>query len=345
MQSARGEQRITLAHGSGGKAMRELIENLLAPTFDNPILGALEDQATVPLSELLQYGDRLAFTTDSYVVNPIFFPGGNIGELAVNGTVNDLAVSGARPVFLSCGLVIEEGFALTMLTQIVQAMKLAADQAGVTIVTGDTKVVEKGAADKLFINTAGIGVVREGVAIGANQAQPGDAIITNGYLGDHGVAILLARNELALEASVQSDTQPVHDLVSCMLEVCPDIHCLRDATRGGMATVLNEFASSSNVSMHIQEIHIPIRESVRGACEILGLDPLYLANEGKIAAVVPSEHAPDLIAAMRKHPIGQDSAIIGTVKESPAGTVMMATTFGGTRIVDTLVGDQLPRIC
>ena len=224
-------------------------------------------------------------------------------------------------------------------------MKHAADRVGVSIVTGDTKVVEKGSADKLFINTAGIGVIREGVSIAATRAQPGDAIITNGFIGDHGVAILLARNELALEADVQSDTQPVHDLVSHMLDACSDIHCLRDATRGGLATVLNEFASASNVSIQINEPHVPIRESVRGACEILGLDPLYLANEGKIVAVVPSEKARELVDAMREHPIGKDSAIIGTVKASPAGTVMLSTTFGGTRIVDTLVGDQLPRIC
>lgn len=345
LNAAGADQRITLAHGSGGKAMRDLIQNLLVPTFDNPILGALEDQATVPLGDLLRYGDRLAFTTDSYVVDPLFFPGGNIGELAVNGTVNDLAVSGAKPICLSCGLVIEEGFSLEMLSHIVESMKQAADHADVTIVTGDTKVVEKGSADKLFINTAGIGVIPKGVAIGANQAQCGDAIITNGYIGDHGVAILLARNDLALESTVQSDTQPVHDLVSYMLDVCPHIRCMRDATRGGLATVLNEFASSSKVSMHIQEVYLPIRESVRGACEILGLDPLYLANEGKIAAVVPSENARELVEAMREHPVGQDSAIIGTVKESPAGTVMLSTTFGGTRIVDTLVGDQLPRIC
>ncbi len=325
--------------------MRDLIQNLMVPTFDNSILKALEDQATIPFRDLLKYGDRLAFTTDSYVVDPLFFPGGNIGELAVNGTVNDLAVSGARPLFLSCGLVIEEGFSLTVLGQIVQAIKQAADQAGVTIVTGDTKVVEKGSADKLFINTTGIGVIREGVSISSTKAQSGDAIITNGFIGDHGVAVLLARNELALESTVQSDTQPVHDLVSHMLEVCPHMHCLRDATRGGLATVLNEFASSSNVSMHIQEIHVPVRESVRGACEILGLDPLYLANEGKIVAVVPSEKAEELVQGMRKHPIGKDSAIIGMVHESPPGTVMLATAFGGTRIVDTLVGDQLPRIC
>ncbi|MEJ2232183.1 MAG: hydrogenase expression/formation protein HypE, partial [Nitrospirales bacterium] len=242
-------------------------------------------------------------------------------------------------------LVIEEGLSLETLTQIVQSMKDAADRVGVSIVTGDTKVVEKGSADKLFINTAGIGVIREGVSIAATKAQPGDAIITNGFIGDHGVAILLARNELALEANVQSDTQAVHDLVARMLDVCSTIHCLRDATRGGLATVLNEFASASNVAIQIKEPHLPIRQSVRGTCEILGLDPLYLANEGQIVAVVPSEKAHELVDAMREHPLGKDSAIIGTVKPSPAGTVMLSTTFGGTRIVDTLVGDQLPRIC
>ena len=339
------DQRITLAHGSGGKAMRELIQNLLVPTFKNSILEALEDQATIPLEELLQKGDRLAFTTDSYVVDPLIFPGGNIGELAVNGTVNDLAVSGARPLFLSCALVMEEGLPLQTLTHILEAMKHAADRAGVAIVTGDTKVVEKGSADKLFINTAGIGVIPAGVSIASTQAQPGDAILTNGFIGDHGVAVLMARNDMALESPIESDTQPVHDLVGHMLNICQDIHCLRDVTRGGLATVLNELASASKVAMYIEESHLPIRESVRGACEILGLDPLYLANEGKIVAIVPSSFAPQLLEGMRNHPVGKDSAIIGIVKESPAGTVMLSTTFGGMRIVDTLVGDQLPRIC
>lgn len=338
-------QRITLAHGSGGKTTRELIQNVFVPAFDNSILEALEDQATLPLGELLKYGDRLAFTTDSYVVDPLYFPGGNIGELAVNGTVNDLAVSGARPLFLSCGLVMEEGLSVDTLTHLIESMKQAADRAGVTIVTGDTKVVEKGSADKLFINTTGIGVIQDGVAIASTKAQPGDAIITNGCIGDHGVAVLLARNDMALKSTVQSDTQPLHDLVSCMLNICRDIHCLRDVTRGGLATVLNELASASNVAMDIMESHLPIRGSVQGACEILGLDPLYLANEGKIVAVVPPEKAHELINAMRQHPMGQDSAIIGTVKKSPAGTVMLSTTFGGSRLVDTLVGDQLPRIC
>lgn len=339
------EKRITLAHGSGGKAMRELVEELFVTEFNNPLLAALEDQAVVPLDELQQQGTRLAFTTDSYVVNPLFFPGGSIGELAVHGTINDLAMSGARPLFLSCGMILEEGLSIETLGEVVRRMKHAAQEAGVAIVTGDTKVVERGAADKLFVNTAGIGVIRHHVAISATRARPGDVVITNGHIGDHGIAILLARNELALESSVQSDTQPLHDLVQVMVSVCHDIHCLRDATRGGIATVLNEFAASSHVGIRLSEAAIPIHETVRGACEILGLDPLYLANEGKLVAVVPREHAEAVVAAMRHHPAGRDSAIIGEVTTAPRGGVVMATAFGGTRVVDMLIGDQLPRIC
>ncbi|MFN2592714.1 MAG: hydrogenase expression/formation protein HypE [Candidatus Dormibacteria bacterium] len=339
------EQRITMAHGSGGKAMRELIDELFAKAFDNPLLATMEDQAVVSLEALREHGSGLAFTTDSYVVNPLFFPGGSIGELAVHGTINDLAMSGAKPLFLSCGMILEEGLPIDTLAEVVERMRVAAARAGVSIVTGDTKVVERGAADKLFINTAGIGVIRSGLALSAKGARPGDVVITNGMIGDHGVAILLARNELALESSVDSDTQPLHDLVRLMLEVCPAIHCLRDATRGGVATVLNEFAVASKVAIRLMEKAIPIRESVRGACELLGLDPLYLANEGKLIAVVPQEQAPPLMEAMRTHPAGGDSAIIGEVQESPQGAVVMATAFGGLRVVDTLVGDQLPRIC
>lgn len=339
------EKRITLAHGSGGKAMRELVEQLFVTEFNNPLLTALEDQAVVPLDELQRQGARLAFTTDSYVVNPLFFPGGSIGELAVHGTINDLAMSGARPLFLSCAMILEEGLSIETLGEVVNRMKHAAQEAGVAIVTGDTKVVERGAADKLFVNTAGIGMIKHHVTISATRAGPGDVVITNGYIGDHGIAILLARNELALESSVESDTQPLHELVQVMVSVCPDIHCLRDATRGGIATVLNEFAASSNVGIHLSEAAIPLHETVRGACEILGLDPLYLANEGKLVAVVPREHADAVIEAMRRHPAGRDSAIIGEVKTAPQGAVVMATAFGGMRVVDTLIGDQLPRIC
>jgi hydrogenase expression/formation protein HypE len=339
------DKRITMAHGSGGRAMRELIEHLFVEAFNNPRLAAMEDQAVVSLEELRQQGTKLAFTTDSYVVNPLFFPGGSIGELAVNGTINDLAVSGAAPMFLSCGMIIEEGLPLDTLQKIVDRMREAAAKGGVAIVTGDTKVVERGAADKLFINTAGIGIIPEGVAITATGARPGDLVVINGGIGDHGVAILLARNELSLESDVESDTQPLHELVRLMLNVRPDIHCLRDATRGGVATVLNEFAIASDVGIHLVESAIPVRESVRGACEILGMDPLYLANEGKLVAVVPRNSADQFVEVMRSHPAGKDSAIIGEVKESPKGAVLMRTAFGGVRVVDTLVGEQLPRIC
>jgi hydrogenase expression/formation protein HypE len=297
------------------------------------------------IAGLAAHGNRVAFTTDTYVVSPIEFPGGDIGKLAVYGTVNDLAMSGAKPLYLSCGLVIEEGLELSVLTKVAGSMGRAARAAGVSIVTGDTKVVERGAADRLFINTAGIGVIAEGVEIGATQAVPGDVVIVSGTLGDHGVAILLARNELALEAAVESDCQPLHGLVAVMLNACPDLHCLRDATRGGLATVLNEFAASSNVCIRIREKAVPLEETVRGACEILGLDPFYLANEGKLAAIVPRGSAEAVLASMRAHPAGRNSAIIGEVTASPAGSVILSTTFGGDRIVDMLVGEQLPRIC
>ena len=339
------DSHINMAHGSGGKAMRDLIEDVFLSAFNNPLLAAMEDQAVVPLAELAAHGDRLAFTTDSYVVDPLFFPGGDIGTLAVAGTVNDLAVSGARPLYLSCGMVLEEGLPLETLRHVVASMKRVADEAGVYIVTGDTKVVERGAADKLFINTAGVGVVPRGVAISAHNARVGDVVIVNGYLGDHGTAILIARKQLALEADVQSDCQPLASLVAAMLVACPRIHCLRDATRGGVATVLNEFALSSNVAIRVREAALPLREEVKGACEILGLDPLYLANEGKLVALVSASDASGVIAAMRAHPAGKHATIIGEVCEHPAGVVVLHTGFGGQRIVDMLVGEQLPRIC
>lgn len=339
------ETHINMSHGSGGKMMRDLIEDVFVGAFDNPLLASLEDQAVIPLAELARHGDRLAFTTDSYVVHPLFFPGGDIGTLAVAGTVNDLAVSGARPLFLSCSMVIEEGLPVELLRRIVASMQSTAKAAGVMIVTGDTKVVERGAADKLFINTAGIGVVRTGVNIRATRAQIGDAIIVSGYLGDHGAAILAARNELALETSVASDCQPLNGLIDAMLEACPAIRSLRDATRGGVATVLNEFAQSAGLAMRVREAPLPVREEVKGACEILGLDPLYLANEGKLVAVVPRTAANAVLDAMRAHPAGARAEIIGEVAAQPAGMVVMETAFGGTRIVDRLAGEQLPRIC
>lgn len=336
---------ITLSHGSGGKAMRDLIDDIVVTSFDNPILSQLEDQASFPLATLTARGDRLAFTTDSYVVDPLFFPGGDIGTLAVNGTVNDLAVSGASPLYLTCSLIIEEGLEVKILRQVIQSMKTAAESAGVQIITGDTKVVNRGCADKLFINTAGIGVIPQGISISAHNIQPGDIIIINGEIGNHGTAILIARGELALETEIKSDCQPLHDLVDTILNVCPEVHAMRDATRGGLATVLNEFALTSNVGMHLDEESIPIAEEVKGVCEILGLDPLYLANEGKLVVVIPRSHSESVLSAMKSHPAGANSAIIGEVIASPPGVVLLQTAFGTERIVDMLVGDQLPRIC
>jgi hydrogenase expression/formation protein HypE len=336
---------INLAHGGGGRAMRTLIEDVFLRAFDNPLLAAMEDQALVPLGELLGRGDRLAFTTDTYVVDPLFFPGGDIGTLAINGTVNDLAMSGAQPLFLSCGMVLEEGLAIDTLRRIAASMRQAAAAARVQIVTGDTKVVERGAADKLFINTAGIGVVPYGVAISAQAAQPGDVVLVNGTLGDHGAAILVARGELALQSDLASDCQPLAELVAAMLGTGAEIHSLRDATRGGVATVLNEFARSAQVGFRIDEVAVPLRDEVKGACEILGLDPLYLANEGKLVAVVARADAEVVLAAMRARPDGRRAARIGEVVAQPAGTVILQTHFGGERIVDMLVGEQLPRIC
>ncbi|MFB2768641.1 hydrogenase expression/formation protein HypE [Pelatocladus sp. BLCC-F211] len=336
---------ITLAHGSGGKAMRDLIDDVFVSKFDNPILSQLEDQATFDLASLTQQGNKLAFTTDSYVVDPLFFPGSNIGELAVNGTINDLAVSGAKPLYLSCSVILEEGLSIETLRRVVTSMKIAANKAGVQIVTGDTKVVHRGAADKLFINTTGIGVIRAGISISAHNIQPGDVVIVNGEIGNHGTAILIARGELALETNIESDCQPLHDLVKTILDICPEIHAMRDATRGGLATILNEFSLSSNVAIRLDEQSIPIREEVKGVCEILGLDPLYLANEGKLVVVVKNEHADTVLSAMKSHPAGKDACIIGEVIPSPAGIVLLKTLFGAERIVDMLVGDQLPRIC
>jgi hydrogenase expression/formation protein HypE len=336
---------ITLSHGAGGKAMHDLIDEIFVAGFDSPELTLLEDQARFDLEELTKLGNRLAMTTDSYVVDPLFFPGGDIGKLAVTGTINDLAVGGAIPLYLTCGMIIEEGFAIDDLQRIVASMKATADAAGVRIVTGDTKVVPRGAADKLFINTAGVGVIAENNNIQANRATAGDVVIINGYIGDHGAAIVDARGELALEISVETDCRPLNDLIQKMLAVCPDIHCMRDATRGGLATVLNEFAQNSDVAIQLDQTKIPVREEVRGVCEVLGLDPLYLANEGKLVAIVAAQDADSLIELMQQHPAGKESCIIGTVESSPQGKVILETGFGGNRIIDMLVGEQLPRIC
>ena len=335
---------ITLAHGSGGRAMHELVDQLIQQVFSNPLLDQGEDQARIPLAELNALGNRLAFTTDSYVVTPLEFPGGNIGTLAVNGTVNDLAVGGATPLYLSCGFIIEEGLALETFKRILTAMRSAADAAGVAIVTGDTKVVQRGGADQLFINTAGVGVIADGFNPSASGAQVGDVVIVNGYLGDHGAAILNARGDLALDADIASDCAPLNRLVAAMFAACPAIHCLRDATRGGLATVLNEFAERSQVNIVLDEAQLPIRQPVRGMCEILGLDPLYLANEGKLVAVVPASDAEAVLTAMRQIPEGQDACVVGQVTAGK-GYVILQTGFGGERIVDMLPGEQLPRIC
>lgn len=339
---------IMLAHGSGGKAMHELIEGLFLETLRNPLLEKLEDQAVF---EIAGASPRLAFTTDSYVVTPVFFPGGDIGELAVNGTVNDLAMSGARPLYLSAGFILEEGFPVADLKRILVSMRDAAREAGVEIVTGDTKVVQKGSADKIFINTSGIGVIENPVSLSASGARAGDKVIVSGTIGDHGTTILIARGELELETEIGSDTAPLHSLVADMLDeaarlgAMEAIHCMRDPTRGGVATTLNEIALSSEVCIQIHEERIPAREEVKGACEILGLDPLYVANEGKLIAVVSGELAEPLVGRMRRNPYGRDACVIGEVKSEPNGIVTLVTGFGGTRIVDMLVGEQLPRIC
>jgi hydrogenase expression/formation protein HypE len=338
------DEYITLAHGSGGKAMHELIEGLFLEYLRNPLLEALEDQAVF---EIAGHGapSRLAFTTDSYVVSPIFFPGGDIGHLAVAGTVNDLAMSGARPLYLSAGFILEEGFPIVDLKRILASMRATAEEAGVQIVTGDTKVVQRGGADKIFINTAGIGLIEHNIRISSSNARVGDKIILSGTMGDHGTTIMIERGDLELETEIQSDAAPLWSLVQAMLEMSSEIHSLRDPTRGGVATTLNEIALNSEVCMQINEELLPVREEVKGACEILGLDPLYIGNEGKLIAIVGEADAEALVAKMREHPYGREACIIGEVKAEPPGIVFMKTSFGGTRIVDMLVGEQLPRIC
>jgi hydrogenase expression/formation protein HypE len=336
---------VTLAHGGGGKAMKDLIDDVFLQAFDNPLLAPLDDQARLELSALARYGDRLAFTTDSFVVDPLVFLGGDIGKLAVCGTINDLAVGGAIPLYLSCAVIVEEGMAVEFLRDIARSMAGAAREAGVQIVAGDTKIVNKAACDKIFITTTGIGAIRPAVDLGAHRARPGDAVLVNGLLGDHGAAILSARGDLALEAPIASDCAPLHDLVSALLAAAPDTRFIRDPTRGGVATVLNEIAQAAQVGIEIDEAATPIRDEVRGFCEILGLDPLYLANEGKLVAVVPPEQSQQALSAMQSHPLGQAAGIIGRVTAGEPGQVVMRTVLGGSRIVDMLVGEQLPRIC
>jgi hydrogenase expression/formation protein HypE len=331
---------IEMAHGGGGRAMAALVEEIFLAAFDNPLLNQKNDQASFDLP-----AGRMVMSTDSYVIQPLFFPGGDIGSLAVHGTVNDVAMAGARPLHLSAGFIIEEGLALKDLARIVKSMAEAARLAGVTIVTGDTKVVEKGKGDGLFINTAGIGIVPPGVAPSGDKARPGDAILVSGTLGDHGVAVMSKRENLAFETAILSDSAALGGLVAAMVAAVPGIHVLRDPTRGGLAATLNEITRQSNVGMELDESAIPIQPQVKAACEFLGLDPLNVANEGKLIAICAPEHLERLLGVMRAHPLGRNSACIGRVIEDPRNFVVLTTAFGGRRIVDWLAGEPLPRIC
>ena len=331
---------VLLAHGGGGKLTQQLIKGMFLHQFKSRFLEPLHDGAIVSVN-----GERIAFTTDSYVVNPIFFPGGTIGELAVYGTVNDLAMCGAIPRYLSVAFIIEEGLPIDDLWRVVVSMETAAKRSGVELVTGDTKVVDRGKGDKIFINTSGIGVIPAGININPGHAAVGDKIIVNGSLGLHGMAIMSVREGLDFETTIRSDTAPLNGLVGAMLNVCKDIHVLRDATRGGLASALNEIAESSNLGVLIRENDIPIDQSVRAACEILGLDPLYVANEGKLVAFVPGEKAGTVVSAMKSHELGRDAVVIGEVVAGHRGTVVMKSKIGGSRVVDMLSGEQLPRIC
>ena len=336
--------RILLDHGSGGKTSQELIEQVILPRLANPLLAPLNDGAVFELPGQAG-GQRLAMTTDSYTVSPIFFPGGDIGSLAVHGTVNDLAMCGAEPLYLSAGLILEEGFDLSDLERILDSMRGAAEEAGVAIVTGDTKVVERGSADGIFINTAGLGMVRPGVSVSGQGARPGDRIILSGTVADHGVTILSQRKGLSFSTELRSDSAPLNGLVRAMLTAAPGIRCLRDPTRGGVATTLNEIAAQSRVGMILEEDALPLREEVRSACELLGLDPLYLANEGKLLAVVGPEEADRVLKAAQEHKYGRRAALIGRVTVENPGRVLLQTPYGTSRVVGMLAGEQLPRIC
>ncbi len=331
---------IVMGHGAGGRMTNDLIRHLFAAEFKNPVLGQMADSATIPVS-----GERLAFTTDSFVVSPLFFPGGDIGELAVNGTVNDLAMSGAAPLYLSAGFILEEGLPMETLGRVVHSMARACNEAGVQIAAGDTKVVNKGHGDGLYINTSGIGAIAPAIQIGPTRAEPDDVLLVSGTLGDHGIAVMSVREGLRFETEIRSDTQPLHRLVQSMLAAAPGIHCLRDLTRGGLAAVLNELAEASKVGVEFDETKVPVKGAVLAACEMLGLDPLFIANEGKLAAFVPEAQADKCLAAMRQHPYGQDAAIIGRVVSDHAGLVVAKTSVGGTRVVDLPAGELLPRIC
>jgi hydrogenase expression/formation protein HypE len=358
---------ILLGHGSGGQLTADLIRRVFLPAFDNDVLSALEDQATLSLPPTLPSpargegenakpsplagegrvggAPRIAFTTDSFVVRPIFFPGGDIGRLAVHGTVNDLAVGGARPLFLSAAFILEEGLPLADLRRVVSSMREACAEANVTLVTGDTKVVDRGKGDLVFITTSGIGVMPEGRALSIRNARPGDRILVSGTIGDHGIAIMSVREGIEFETVLESDSAPLHDLTRVMLEACPSIRCMRDPTRGGLAGAVNELATASGVGVELNEAALPIRAEVRGACEMLGLDPLYVANEGKLMAVVPPADADRLLAVMRRHPLGRNAAVVGEATAEHPGVVTMRSVVGGQRVVTLLAGEQLPRIC
>jgi hydrogenase expression/formation protein HypE len=336
------DEHITLSHGSGGKSSHALIESLILPAFRNPLLDVAADAALFTNGTSAQ---RLALTTDSYVVSPLFFPGGDIGRLAIHGTINDLAVSGARPLVLSVGLILEEGLDMAILRRVVDSMAEAAVAAGVPIVTGDTKVVHRGKADQLFINTSGVGVLGAEVNLDVENVRAGDVVLVSGFIGDHGIAVMLAREALELEAAIESDSAPLHELVAALLAAAPNTRVIKDPTRGGVASALNEIAARTRLAISIDEERVPVRQPVRGACEILGLDPLHIANEGKLVAIVPRGEADDALQALRGHKFGADAAIVGEVLAQPEGMVLLRTGIGGSRVLDMLVGDPLPRIC
>lgn len=335
--------RIVMGHGAGGKMMNDLIGHLFAPLFDNDLLGQMGDSTALDISSL--NAGRLAFSTDSFVVSPIIFPGGDIGELAVNGTVNDIAMSGAKPLYLSAGFILEEGLAMETLGKIAASMARAAQEAGVQVVTGDTKVVNKGHGDGIFINTSGFGIIPDGIDIAAKNARPGDMVLVSGTMGDHGMAIMSKREGLEFESAIVSDTAPLHGMIAEMLAVTKEIHCLRDATRGGLSAVLNELAGVSKVGIEFEEMKVPVTPAVNAACEMLGFDPFYIANEGKLVAIVAPEVAEEVLSVMRNHQYGQDAAIIGNVTEAHPKRVVAKTAIGGSRVVDLPAGELLPRIC
>lgn len=336
------DRHVTLSHGSGGKSSHSLLESVILPAFRNPLLDGTADAAVLRVAAGTE---RIAMTTDSYVVSPLFYPGGDIGSLAVHGTINDLAVSGAQPIGLSVGFILEEGLDMDVLRRVVASMAAAAAAAGVPIVTGDTKVVHRGKGDQIFINTSGVGVVSSDVRLDITHMQSGDVVLLSGCIGDHGMAVMLAREALELDAPIESDSAPLHTMVFELLRAAPDTRVIKDPTRGGVAGSLNEIASRTRLAIVVDEDSVPVRHAVRGACEMLGLEPLHIANEGKLVAIVPASQADAALAALRAHPSGEDSAMIGVVVAEPAGMVLLRTGIGGSRVLDMLVGDPLPRIC